>query len=245
MQRIDIMFIPQAFFLLLAFSPLHVNTAHGGGVNRESPSEASSKVVQGQTALQKSIYSTPSRGTEATEVDGQNLLAQALLLARKERLDDALEIMETGERTVDCRYEFSLLRGAIRAGLGQWKWAIEDYRTALRHRPGSVRALVLLGDALVATGDIRSGITSYSTAINSDPEDYMAYLGRGFAWGEFDEIERSMKDINKGFELLQRRYGSIDADIAVWNDIARETCPASWSGNACENRINQSADTTN
>lgn len=243
MQLADIMLVPPVFFFMLAFTPLHVNTVHGAEVN--SPAELASKVVQGQNALQRSMTIIPARETEATEIDGRNSLAQALLHARKEKLSDALKILEPGAHTVACRYEFSLLRGAIRATLRQWKWAIEDYRTALRHRPGSVRALVLLGDALVATGDIHAGITTYSTAIASDPEDYMAYLGRGFAWGEFDEIERSMKDISKGFELLQRRYGSIDTNIAVWNEIAREICPTPWTGNACKNQVDPSADTIN
>jgi len=246
MQRSNIMLAPVVFFLMLLCTPLHAITVQGVEENRECPAEVALNVVQEQTALHKPIPFIPSaQGIDAPEVDVQKSLAQALLLARKEKMADALIILEKGAGTGTCRYEFSLLRGAIRAALRQWKWAIEDYRTALIYRPGSVRTLVLLGDALVATGDIHAGITAYSTAIALDPEDYMAYLGRGFAWGEFDEIERSMKDISNGFELLHRRHGSIDVNIAVWNEIEQETCPTPWPGNACENRVERSADTIN
>lgn len=195
-------------------------------INQTAPTSIQDQRQRTSNAPVMAITSASKRNDEALET--RKSLVRALVLVREERLVDALAILAPCSSRSSFRYELNLLRGTILASLQQWTEAIRDCQSALRYRPDSVRVLVLLGDALVATCDAHAGIAAYTRALALDPEDAMAYLGRGYAWGEFDEIERSLTDINKGFELLQKRYKTNDVEFATWREIANEICPKHW-----------------
>lgn len=229
MKQSFIIFATTIILVVINLTVLCIETAHGDTLHNESLAALSSNKGQGQhTSNAPALAITSAHKSEREMIETRKSLARALAFAREERLIDALHILNPSSSSSTCRYEFNLLHGAILASLQQWEEAIRYYQNALLYRPDSVRALVLLGDALVATGDTHAGIAAYTSALALDPEDCMAYLGRGFAWGEFDEIERSLTDINKGIDLLRKQHKTENVELATWREIAKETCPGHW-----------------
>jgi tetratricopeptide (TPR) repeat protein len=229
MQQSSILLVTAIILVVINITNPYTEAAYGDILPDINPATPTSIQDQGHLTPNTpvmAITSANKRNDEAFET--KKSLVRALVLVREERLADALGILDLCPSSSSFRYELNLLRGAILASLQQWTEAIGDCQSALQHRPDSVRALVLLGDALVATCDTHAGIAAYTRALALDPEDAMAYLGRGFAWGEFNEIERSLTDINKGFELLQKRHKTNDVELATWREIAKEICPGHW-----------------
>lgn len=229
MKQSFIIFVTTIILVVTNLTVLCIEAAHGDTLDNVSLTALNSKKGQGQhTSSAPALAITSAHKSEWEMIETRKSLARALAFVSEERLIEALHILNPFSSSSACRYEFNVLHGAILASLQQWEEAIRDYQNALRYRPDSVRALVLLGDALVATGDTHAGIAAYTSALALDPEDCMAYLGRGFAWGEFDEIERSLTDINKGIDLLREQHKTDDVELATWREIAKETCPAHW-----------------
>ena len=229
MQQSLILLVTAIILVVINITALYTETAHGDilpDINLAALTSIQEQRQRTSNAPIIAITSANKRNDEALET--RKSLVRALVLVREERLVDALGILAPCSSSSSFRYELYLLRGAILASLQQWTEAIRDCQSVLRYRPDSVRALVLLGDALVATCDTHAGIAAYTRALALAPEDAMAYLGRGFAWGEFDEIERSLADINKGFELLQKWHKTNDVELATWREIAKEICPGNW-----------------
>ena len=229
MQKSSILLVTAIILVIISITTLYIEAAHGDifpDINLAALTSIQEQRQPTPNAPVMAITSANKTNDEALET--KKSLVRALVLVREERLADALGILDSCSSSSSFRYELNLLHGAILGSLQQWTEAIRYCQNALRYRPDSVRALVLLGDALVATCDTHAGIAAYTRALALAPEDAMAYLGRGFAWGEFDEIERSLTDINKGFELLQKRHKTNDVELATWREIAKEICPEHW-----------------
>ena len=229
MKQSFIIFVKTLILVVINLTALCIEDAHGDTLPDASLAALSSKKGQDQhTSSVPPLAITSAHKSKGETVESKKYLARALVFVSEERLIDALHTLNPISSSSTCRYEFNLLHGAILASLQQWQEAIRDYQSALLYRPDSVRALALLGDALVATGDTHAGIAAYTRALALDPEDFMSYLGRGFAWGEFDEIERSLTDINKGIDLLRKQHKTDDVELAAWREIAKETFPGHW-----------------
>lgn len=229
MKQLFSVFVMTLIIVVVDISVLCIENAHGDNLLDTSLTALIFKKGQKpHTSNAPSLTIMFVHKSDGEDFETRKSLARALTFAREERLMDSLHILDLFSSDNAFSYEFNLLHGAILASLQHWTEAIRDYQSALRLRPDSIRALVLLGDALVATGDTHAGIAAYTRALALDPDDFMAYLGRGFAWGEFDEFERSLADINKGIDLLRKKHKTDDVELATWREIAKETIPGYW-----------------
>lgn len=69
------------------------------------------------------------------------------------------------------------------------------------YREKSTDAYYKRGDAYDETGEYDKAITSYSKAIELDPDHALSYYNRGCAYGEIGEYEKAIADFNKAIEL--------------------------------------------
>ena len=69
------------------------------------------------------------------------------------------------------------------------------------YREESADAYYKRGDAYDETGEYDKAITSYSKAIELDPNHALSYYNRGCAYGEIGEYEKAIADFNKTVEL--------------------------------------------
>ena len=84
--------------------------------------------------------------------------------------------------------------------LGKGEFKAKALVSAL-YREESADAHYKRGDAYDETGEYDKAITSYSKAIELDPNHALSYYNRGCAYGETGEYEKAIADFSKAVEL--------------------------------------------
>ncbi|HEX4779703.1 MAG TPA: TonB-dependent receptor [Usitatibacter sp.] len=117
----------------------------------------------------------------------------------------------------DERFDVALARVALLRG--DAREARAHAQAALRKRPNSVDALVMLGDVERYDGRARESLEAYGRAVAAASGDARGWYGLGAVLGERDELEPARRDLEKAIGL-DPADASYRAELAGVQDLS-------------------------
>lgn len=100
------------------------------------------------------------------------------------------------------------LRGDVRMRIGDPRGALTDYERAIAlGAEGGVRSR--RAAALLASGDARGSILDWTNALNRDPDDPTAYLGRAEAFLQLGQWDQALADLEQAAGWTEGRPGLV------------------------------------
>jgi tetratricopeptide (TPR) repeat protein len=100
-------------------------------------------------------------------------------------------------------------RGMTYLELREWDPAISDFDEAIRLDPAEHQALIHLGRAYRAKGELLKSRPFYDTAIRLNPVDSAYYLERGWAELEAKELDLAIADFNAALKLNPEEHRAL------------------------------------
>ncbi|MCK4662251.1 MAG: tetratricopeptide repeat protein [Bacteroidales bacterium] len=126
----------------------------------------------------------------------ENLLADAQYLIKKNKLNDALDIVND---IIDRRTKWHkayIIRAQIYVYEKNYKLAIEDYNTAIKYRKRNDNYYLYRAKAFYNLGKYKKALSDYSTALKLNQYNLNYYLQKSETEYFLKKYESSLSDIN-------------------------------------------------
>jgi tetratricopeptide (TPR) repeat protein len=125
----------------------------------------------------------------------------ALILAKQERLDDAMEASLKAVEHAPANIWVNLDAGMFLYALKRIPEAIEHLAIAVKYNPESARAHYFYGLALKAVNQPAKALVQYNEALRCDPAYVDAYNNRGLIHFNAGRTEMAITDCSRAIEL--------------------------------------------
>lgn len=92
-------------------------------------------------------------------------------------------------------------KGISHYNVGNYREAIECFKTVLKESELKPFLFVDLGDAYRCYGKVKKGIKNYKKALNLDPAYAKAWFGLGLSYLDLEEYENAVESLQKGLQV--------------------------------------------
>jgi tetratricopeptide (TPR) repeat protein len=123
--------------------------------------------------------------------------------------------------------EAFLKRANLKAKLGMFREAIEDYRNYIENmryntsEPEYYKVFKNLANTYVAVGEYKLATDNYRKYLVKNKDDYRAYLGRAVSFYNLEEYEKALKDVETALELEPGIINIIIEKGRILNSLGR------------------------